>query len=709
MWEDDDHLCRLLADSLANTVGFLPVQRLNRRVDDILSDIHYHGRNVEVVKTGSWAEGFRMRGTDVDRMYIDKTAMASETPEKIPNKFCAIKIEKYTDIQRGYAKLILLTPDKAEQHLQLAVVREAGSLYVSSKVYIESYVGDNQETHGPCVRRVAQHGTEQDDAHCLSCPHWPSDAMEWYHRRRQNGWPELHLLRDIYNKGCHVVPIGRKFIDRNGLWCFDPMTWRFSFSVAEKRLVYTFNDTQFLVYGIFKLLVKEAFRETRNVLCSYFMKTLLFWCIEETPKECWRQERLVSCIEICFKRLILWVSNGYCPNYFVRENNMFLGKLDEVERESLFIHLSELYGEGWRCLLTCPSLHDLKEALQKRRLHILEATFDSYGIDPDEDFRGLSLQRRNDSSTSKEDIEDRAFFSQLESVVKGHPNFRSLEKEFFNAVALLLGKEIQLNTLMHDTVTLYMYKTLQHIAMIFYYKAMNDTSRCARFRYRQIRRALDLMKFTDSADISRGRLTLATAFYCMGYYRDALKMIRQYEVFLDDYQGVLYISSRFPDDIGEEYIVNFCNSNFSRIKKASIGVSYDFEVFRTMPIYPKEIAFEILLMKDSSAFISFPPRPYSIFLKALCFSKRNDMYNVKILMEELQSILLLTNDGAMHLIYTMIAILETKLDRFDNAYRNFYLAYWHKKYLTWRQEHCFEWDSLQSPLLHVAVMVRLLI
>ncbi|XP_061187129.1 uncharacterized protein LOC133195294 [Saccostrea echinata] len=707
MWEDDDHLCRLLADCLINAVGFLPVQRLNRRVDDILSNIHHYGRDVEVIQTGSWAEGFRMNGTDVDRMYVDKSTMVSETPEKIPNKFCAIKIDTSSEIQRGYAKLILLTPHKAEQHLQHAVVREGRTLYVSSKVYIESHVEENQETHGPCVRRVAQQGTEQDDAHCLNCPHWPSDAMEWYHRRRQNGWPESHLVRDIYNKGCHVVPIGPKFIDSNGHWCFDPMAWRFSFSVAEKRLVYTFNDTQFLVYGIFKLLVKEAFRETRNVLCSYFMKTLLFWCIEETPKEWWKQDRLVSCIEICFKRLILWVSNGYCPNYFVRENNMFHGKLDEVERESLVIYLSQLYGEGWRCLLTCPSLNDLRDALQRKRFEILDTPFN--GFSPDEDFKGLGTQRRNDSTSITEDVEDRAFFSQLESVVQDHPNFRSLEKEFFNMVALLLGEGTRCDILMHDTVTFYMYKTLQHIAMIFFYKAMNDTSRCARFRYRQIRRALDLMKLTNSADVSRGRLTLATAFYCMGYHYSALKMIRQYDVFLEDNQGVLYISSRFPNDLSEKYIANFCNKNISRAEKASMGVSYDFEVFRAMPIHPMEIAFEILLVRDTSVILPFPPRPYSVFLKALCFSQMNDKYNVKILKKELLDNLPFTPDGALYLIYTMVAVLETKLDRFDKAYRNYYLAYWHKKYLTLRQEHCCELASIQSPLLNVALMLRLLI
>ncbi|XP_048743000.2 uncharacterized protein LOC125656438 [Ostrea edulis] len=706
MWEDDDHLCRLLADSLANPVGFLPVQRLNRRVDDILSNIHHFGTNVEVIQTGSWAEGFRMNGTDVDRMYVDKTALVSETPDRIPNRFCSIKMVTSGNIPKGYVKLILLTPNKAEQHIQLAVISEGGNACISSKSYVTSYVQRNEEIHGPCVRRVSQQGTEQDDAHCLRCAHWPSDAMEWRDRRRSHGWPDHDMVKEISKKGCYVVPIGPKCIDGSGCWSFNSMLWRLSFSVVEKRLVYTFNDTQFLVYGIFKLLVKEAFRETRDVLCSYFMKTLMFWSIEETPRELWKQERLISCIKVCLRRLIMWVSDGFCPNYFVREHNMFHGKLDEIDRESLFIHLSELYGEGWRCLLRCPSLGNLKDALQRSRCRILEMP--NNAVDPDEDFRGLSLQRRNDSNTFTEDIEDQAFFSQLEGIVQSHPNFRSLENELYNTVALLLEKETQLDYLMHDTVTLYQQKTLQHIAMIFLYKALNDTRRCARYRYGQVKRALDLMELTSSADLTRGRLTLATAYYCMGYYTKALKIIRECENAFEENQAVLYISSRYPNQIGEEYVAFFCNGSLSRVEKASMGVSYDFEVFRTMPILPKEIMLQILLVRQSGTILSFPPRPYALFLKALCFAESHNKSTVKMLRRKLSDILPLYPE-AFHLLYIMLAVCDAKLDRYDKAIQNYYFAYWHKKYMTWRKEYCSERNSLNSPLLYVALMLRLLI
>lgn len=707
MWEDDVQLCWLLADSMINAVGFLPVQRLNRRVDDILSDIHHFGSDVEVILTGSWSEGFRMNGTDVDRMYVDRKVLASESPENIPSRFCAVKMEKSPSIPKGFVKLELLTPNKSGQHIDVSLRPEGGKLYISSQSYVLSFMQDGGETHGPCIRRVSrQNGTEQDDAHCLKCGHWPSDAMEWYTRPRHHEWPDRNLVKEIYKKGCHVVPIGSKIIDQFGQWSVDHMLWRLSFSVAEKWLVYTFNDTQFLVYGIFKLLVKEAFQDPFDVLCSYFMKTLMFWCIEETPRDCWKQERLISCIDLCFRRLIEWVSNGFCPNFFVRENNMFHGKLNDIGQEYLFESLTQLYGEGWRGLLICPSLENLRNALQGARTRIL--TTPDIGIDINEEFKTLSSQRRNDSSTFTEDLEDNAFFSQIESIVNCSPTFSSLEKEFFNTVAMLLGKEAQFDVLIQDTVTLYQHRILQHIGLIFLYKGLNDNRRCARFRYRHIKRALGLLEMSSSGDISRGRLSLATSLYIMGYFSKALKTIRQYEECLENVQGVLYVSSRYPNRTDDAYIDNFCNNNLTRVEKASMGVSYDFEVFRAMPIFPKEVGLEILLEHNRTARVCFPPRPYAVFLKALCFAQRQDFGNVSVLRSELSDMFKGSPESAHSLIHVMLAVCDTKLDQPGEALEHYYHAYWLKLRRSWGKIHCSERDSDNSPLWYVALMLRLL-
>lgn len=49
-----------------------------------------------------------------------------------------------------------------------------------------------------------------------------------------------------------------------------------SFSLAEKSLVYSMNHSQFLLYGLMKLFLKEIINkgldEEEEILCSYHIK-----------------------------------------------------------------------------------------------------------------------------------------------------------------------------------------------------------------------------------------------------------------------------------------------------------------------------------------------------------------------------------------------------------------------------------------------------
>lgn len=48
------------------------------------------------------------------------------------------------------------------------------------------------------------------------------------------------------------MPIGIKVIDDE---C--ELEWSLSFSLAEQKIVYSFNHTQFLCYGMLKIFLKE--------------------------------------------------------------------------------------------------------------------------------------------------------------------------------------------------------------------------------------------------------------------------------------------------------------------------------------------------------------------------------------------------------------------------------------------------------------------
>ena len=73
----------------------------------------------------------------------------------------------------------------------------------------------------------------------------------------------------------------------------------------------------------------------------------------------WSPPTFLSCFWRCLARFIRWVHKGYCPNFFIPENNMMMGKFDETTKPKLLLHLLTLYNEGYKCLLRCPSLRNV--------------------------------------------------------------------------------------------------------------------------------------------------------------------------------------------------------------------------------------------------------------------------------------------------------------------------------------------------------------
>lgn len=123
---------------------------------------------------------------------------------------------------------------------------------------------------------------------------------------------------------------------------------------GEKCLVYSFNHTQLLCYALMKLLLKGVIKQNQlcsDVLCSYFIKIILFWVSEETELTEWIPSNLISCFMKCFKRLIYFIENLCCPHYFISEINLFEKRITETEQEYLLPVLYSLFNTGWRCLL----------------------------------------------------------------------------------------------------------------------------------------------------------------------------------------------------------------------------------------------------------------------------------------------------------------------------------------------------------------------
>uniref|UniRef100_A0A8W8JG74 Mab-21-like HhH/H2TH-like domain-containing protein n=1 Tax=Magallana gigas TaxID=29159 RepID=A0A8W8JG74_MAGGI len=200
--------------------------------------------------------------------------------------------------------------------------------------------------HGPCGSGSIGN-VEYDHAHCFVSDFWPPSASSWIDRC--HSWPPPHFVNDIIRNGCHFVAIGHKLGNHTD------NEWRISFSQAEYKLVCSMNHTQFLTYGLLKLFLKEiineGLRDEDKLLCSYHMKTAIFWAIQQNALPRWCPQNLLVGFWVCFKLLLKWVYEGVCPNFFIPENNMFLCNIYGEAQKTLFTRLYRLYENGIPLLL----------------------------------------------------------------------------------------------------------------------------------------------------------------------------------------------------------------------------------------------------------------------------------------------------------------------------------------------------------------------
>nr|XP_019925503.2 uncharacterized protein LOC109619595 [Crassostrea gigas] len=713
LWVDDPHLSYLIAGNLVNAVGDPDLQRIRRHIMDILDQLDCHNDQMEIIRAGGCAEGFRMRGTDVDQMHVDKrTKVVAEVPRNLGTDMAVVRLLKTSDVPPGYVKLAVQTPHTPVAHIRESTHRVGGGYYLSSEEFVRWFhkLNPNGVLHGPCVMERHEQGPDHDRAFCLEFKEWPVYANEWVERKRSYGWPSRGLIEKIKSQGCHLMAIGSKKLTENFIsndlennkWIQDPFQWRLSFSLAEKQLIYSFNNTQFLTYGIFKLLNQEVFSQDSIVsdcICSYFLKSALFWTIEETPSDYWKPERLVFCVDICFQRLLEWTRNGICPNFFIRENNMFMGKVEEWQLEYTSWKLFELYSEGWRCLLRCHSLIHLKKALEDARNKIRPNSFPT--SNPEEDFKCLRSSVRD--RTQVEGNVDAVLFSEILSRRPKSPSLDLLELELRNSLKLEVQRRV--DTFDLEILRLRRFQTLRQLALI--YLNMSLTKHTTRKKYTYIRKAFCYLHLSRFSDICKGNLTLATAYYCLGRFDSALKYIKKYDDILKEDLG--YIHTHLRHGVVYQtpmYCSNFCGRGLSSLDKMSLAVSYDFEVHRPLPLIPNEIALEIVMMRKTESSLFILPGLYSVFLKILCYTNKSNLKMVEELSMKLKEFLHCSKKEDIYMNYIMLAVAFVKLGNYDKALQYYCLAHVHKRRFVMCNRGCPEWQTRTSVLFYIAQMLQ---
>ncbi|XP_034314230.2 uncharacterized protein [Magallana gigas] len=353
------HISETLFVVLCEIVGTSQQVALRRELQDIIEMVKRQvtpNDEVTYMLSGSRREGFRLEGSDVDFMVwynSHQVIMDMSQSEYYSTANTTLILSDSSESPPGFTLLQLLTPTTIRD-VQSACVMMNDRVYISSSIYRQltcSTVVPNSTVHGPCGSgNIA--GREYDTAFCFVCDFWPMSALSWINRC--HSWPGPEVVDDIVRNGCHFVAIGHP------LGPNENEEWRVSFSQAEQKCVFAMTHSQFLTYGLLKLFLKEVINqqseETNKLLCSYHIKTTIFWAIQQNtlPQGC--TQNLLASFWICFQLLLKWVYEGVCPNFFIPQNNLFLTKVNGSAQNRLFLQLHELYKKGLACLLQSSSI-----------------------------------------------------------------------------------------------------------------------------------------------------------------------------------------------------------------------------------------------------------------------------------------------------------------------------------------------------------------
>ena len=304
--------------------------------------------------TGSKAEGLDLSGSDDDFM-MDYNNLCSMKVVQSLHEICDTSFSNVfllwtENVNPGFAFLCCINQQNIYHPLLTPALQYInGVLYLSSDLMVNNALsvsnvfaigmlkmttkrqGPSMETRFSEYQDPSEEGL--DNVMSIHCQFWPNNASEWIRRPRHYGWPTSHDISTIVDFGCHLVPVGHPNSETKNL------EWRISFSVAERKLVWSFNHVQMQCYAVMKIILKEFIKKrcsTQNqILCSYFIKTFLFWKFEETDVKFWCKNNFRECFKYVLTGFSQCLHDGVLKHYFIPTFNLLSVKLTREAQSEL--------------------------------------------------------------------------------------------------------------------------------------------------------------------------------------------------------------------------------------------------------------------------------------------------------------------------------------------------------------------------------------
>lgn len=280
--------------------------------------LHYLHKTV-----GSRGEGIaRALESDIDLMidYEDRICLEnSEIPASclnVPNIFQMKELKK----NPGYCKLYKLK--EGEQRFEELTTLYLASLFRQVNLSLIQLISWNEnckkELVGPAVKVSSLNKFTFDFVGTFKI-YSPSSLHRWCKRQRNHDWPSAATLQKISKMNGNLVATGNKFSSTKNI------EWRICFNEAELLLITTFNETQYQLYVLLRMINKTLLKKCK--VTSYMLKNIVFWLSEETPQAAFIPRYLFS---LTFKALsrLRKASREKCLRYYMfPERNLLMEKL----------------------------------------------------------------------------------------------------------------------------------------------------------------------------------------------------------------------------------------------------------------------------------------------------------------------------------------------------------------------------------------------
>ena len=335
-----------------------------------------------------------------------------------------------------------------------------------------------------------------------------------------------------------------------------------------------------------KILLKDVIEtddDCKGLLCSYYIKNIIFWVSEELPLSIWRPENLISCFMRCFERLLYCVEYSMCPHYFIPGINMFENKIEGNEQQVLLGRLNILYSYGWRCIL-------LSKQLSK--------------------YRVISNNRLSASNDRIEYIKSILCTKSVRITMIGGQNVSFTR----------YCQSPKLKSYLHYFMSLRYITVAQQISVSG--RNRNKT------QYNQYRTCLSYLLYNLHHDSVSGWLLLASLYYRMKHYNTALHIV-SYAVSKCTPEKVYYQNNLSSEQYALIKTKTMQSISITRVLK--LLLVRDVLFIPQSTLIPEELELEVAHILHN-----IPPVVYSHFLSFLCHYHLNNVNQCYSALADLQ-------------------------------------------------------------------------